>query len=205
MLTKTRTPKKFEANWEDDGTLAQSFIIFNTLIEEDGKELSRTIERLPVGMAGAAGFPIAQVLDALNVTALTDAATKDAALTKATADLATAIADKEFSQTKEHEATANAALLQTKLDSYTATVDANGVPVSITMVQAREQLIRMGLNDTVQTALNAMPGVDGEIARMKYDTSPTISRTSALIAALAQIIGKDNTWLDQFFIDASTR
>ena len=81
-------------------------------------------------------------------------------------------------------------------------VAAPTTPTEITMVQAREQLIRLGIAASVQNALNEMPGVEGEIARMKFDTSTTVSRSSRLIAALAKVLKKDDAWLDQFFTDA---
>ena len=76
------------------------------------------------------------------------------------------------------------------------------IPQIVMLVQAREQLIRIGLNSAVQTSLAAMPGIEGEVARMKFDASITVARASTLVAALAQTLSKDAAWLDQFFIDA---
>ena len=203
MLTKVQTPSEFLARWDDAGNLKGAHIAFRVSIQEDGKEIdSFFVDPQPVGLAGATGFPISQILDALHVTALADAAAKDVALTQAKTDLAVAVANLDLAKAKETEALAKAADLQSKLDALTAVVDANGIPVSVTMVQAREQLIRIGLNSAVQTALAAMPGVEGEVARMKFDTSTTVARASKLVAALAQTLSKDAAWLDQFFVDA---
>ena len=84
-------------------------------------------------------------------------------------------------------------------------VEMPSVPREITMVQANEQMIRDGLMHLVTEAVDSITGIEGEVARMKLRTSTTVHRDSALVVAIAKIAGKDDAWLDAFFVAAAAR
>lgn len=73
------------------------------------------------------------------------------------------------------------------------------VPPFITMAQARVVLHRAGLLSAVEAAVAA---AGGEV-QIAWEYSQTVSRQSALIAALAPALGLSDATLDQLFRDAA--
>lgn len=77
------------------------------------------------------------------------------------------------------------------------------VPQSVTMRQARLALLRAGKLQSVNNAIAAMIGPEGEAARIEWDYSNEVRRTQPLTVALAQAIGMTEQEMDALFIEAA--
>lgn len=76
-------------------------------------------------------------------------------------------------------------------------------PQVVSMAQARLALLEAGLLPNVAAALAAIPGVEGEAARIKWEYSTTINRTDSLVAGLATGLDLSDIQLDTLFTRAS--
>lgn len=72
-------------------------------------------------------------------------------------------------------------------------------PSAVTMRQARLALLHAGLLTSVNQAVAAMPGSDGEVARIEWEFSGTAVRNSPLVQALASDLGLTSVQLDDLF------
>lgn len=77
------------------------------------------------------------------------------------------------------------------------------VPAAVTMRQARLALLSSGLLAQVSEAIAAMPGVDGEAARIEWEYAQEVRRDSPLVAAIAMMAGLDQQQIDSLFIAAA--
>jgi len=92
-----------------------------------------------------------------------------------------------------------------------AWVDAGGVlqepqPARITKVtmrQARLALLGAGLLPTVNAAIAAMAGAQGEAARIEWEYSQEVQRDRGLVAALGTQLGMTEAQLDALFATAA--
>lgn len=85
-----------------------------------------------------------------------------------------------------------------------ADVPAAVVPASVTMRQARLALLQVGLLNTVNDAIAAMPGSAGEAARIEWEYSQEVQRNKALVQALAPALNLSEAQLDGLFALAAT-
>lgn len=100
-IIKTTTPYEFLARWKN-GALAGAHVKFLETITDDGAVVSqREGDPMSVAVAGAAGFPLDDILSALQTQAIAERdaavaekATAEAALSAATATHTTALAAK---------------------------------------------------------------------------------------------------------------
>ena len=112
-ITKQQTPYEFLVRWTN-GTVAGAHIRFLERLVEDGTVLSEKEGNAhPVSMAGEVGFPIADILDAVQIAALTDLAAAQVAKTEAVTSLKTA-------QDALAASEAKVAQLQAKIDAMFA-------------------------------------------------------------------------------------
>lgn len=77
------------------------------------------------------------------------------------------------------------------------------VPDSVTMRQARRALLQAGLLATVNAAVAAMPGAEGEAARIDWEFSATVERQRPLVQALTGALGLSEAQLDALFVVAA--
>jgi len=88
-------------------------------------------------------------------------------------------------------------------DGLTYTVvgltELNGVPLTISTLQGKLQLIRMGLLDTIE----GMISQQGAQEKIYWEYATTWERSSSILNRLAPTIGMTQEALDQFFISAS--
>lgn len=71
-LTEERTPYEFLARWDRDGKLSAAHVAFRTVIKRDGAVVSEVAEGpQPVSIGKGAGFPLADLLDQVHITAVT--------------------------------------------------------------------------------------------------------------------------------------
>jgi hypothetical protein len=82
--------------------------------------------------------------------------------------------------------------------------DVVSVPDRVLNAQARLQLIVAGKLAAVNAAVAAMPGAQGDAARVEWDYRPTIERHHPLVLALAPALGWTDADLDALFIAAAT-
>lgn len=73
------------------------------------------------------------------------------------------------------------------------------VPSAVTMRQARLALLQAGLLDQVNAAIAAMPGVEGEAARIEWEYAQEVRRDSPLVAGLSATLGLTEAQLDDMF------
>lgn len=75
---------------------------------------------------------------------------------------------------------------------------------SVTMRQARLALLQAGLLGAVNQAVAAMPGVEGEAARIEWEFSTTVERHRPLVQSLVGALNLTETQLDDLFALAAT-
>lgn len=73
------------------------------------------------------------------------------------------------------------------------------IPTSITMRQARLQLLADGVLDDVSTAVSVM----GPAAQIEWEYASEIQRTNPLVPAMQTILAWDEARVDQFFTEAN--
>lgn len=78
------------------------------------------------------------------------------------------------------------------------------IPASVTMRQARLALLQSGLLAQVNAAVAAMPGVEGDAARIEWEFSGTVERSRPLLQSLATALGLTEAQLDGLFTLAAT-
>lgn len=77
------------------------------------------------------------------------------------------------------------------------------VPESVTMRQARIALAQAGKLTTVNSVIAAMPGTQGDIARIEWEFSNEVKRNQPLVLALIPVLGMTSGEIDQLFITAA--
>ena len=77
------------------------------------------------------------------------------------------------------------------------------IPTSVTMRQARLALLGAGLLPTVNNAIAAMPGVEGEAARIDWEFAGTVERNSPLVTGLSASLSLSAAQLDALFTAAA--
>jgi hypothetical protein len=79
------------------------------------------------------------------------------------------------------------------------------VPDSITMRQCRLQLLTIGMLDSVDAAINAIP-VEGQrrAASIEWEYAHQVWRSSAWVTNLGAALGLTEAQLDDLFIQAAT-
>lgn len=78
------------------------------------------------------------------------------------------------------------------------------VPEVVTMRQARLALLQSGLLATVQSAVDAMPGAEGDAARIEWEFSSTVERNRPLVQSLGAALSLTEAQLDDLFRIAAT-
>lgn len=82
-------------------------------------------------------------------------------------------------------------------------VEPPAVPQSVPMGKARLALLATGLLPQVTNAIAAMPGVDGDRARIRWEFYPTVERHDFLVLGLAQVFNWTDDQLDALFVLAA--
>lgn len=78
------------------------------------------------------------------------------------------------------------------------------VPSSVTPKQARLALLGAGLLSTVESTIAALPGIEGDAARVTWGFANEFKRDDPLLLQIAAGLDLDNTQIDQLFIIAAT-
>lgn len=77
------------------------------------------------------------------------------------------------------------------------------VPQVVTMRQARLALLGVGLLQPVVDAVAAMPGIEGDAARIEWEYAQEVRRDSALLASLANTMQMTDEQLDTLFTEGA--
>ena len=77
------------------------------------------------------------------------------------------------------------------------------VPQAITMRQARLALLGAGLLQSVADTVAAMPGVQGDAARIEWEYAQEVRRDSALLASLATAMQMTDAQIDALFTEGA--
>lgn len=78
------------------------------------------------------------------------------------------------------------------------------VPASVTMRQAKLALRRAGVLATVDAIIAALPGEDGDDARIEWQYGKDVNRDSPLVMGLMPALGMTPAQIDALFIAAAT-
>lgn len=76
-------------------------------------------------------------------------------------------------------------------------------PKSCSMRQARLALLGAGLLPQINDALAAMPGIEGDAARIEWEFATEVRRDSSLVSGLSATLGLSSEQLDGLFVAAS--
>ena len=76
---------------------------------------------------------------------------------------------------------------------------ANPIPSSISMRQARLQLLAMNLLDSVNSAIVSMP----QSAQIEWEYATEVRRDNALVLGVQSALGMTDTDMDLFFVNAN--
>lgn len=77
------------------------------------------------------------------------------------------------------------------------------VPSEVTMRQAKLALLRAGYLTAVTQAIAAMPGVEGEAARIEWEYSSVMQRNKPFVEGIGSAVGLTSEQIDQLFIAAA--
>lgn len=94
-------------------------------------------------------------------------------------------------------------LTQEEIEEILSRPPVDTTPKSVTMRQARLALLRAGLLQSVNNAIEAMTGPQGQAARIEWDYSNEVKRDQPLTIALAQAIGMTPEQMDALFVEAA--
>lgn len=146
------------------------------------------------------------------ITALTEAkAQADSDHEKVLADL-TAAKNGEIAAITEAKAKADSdrdnalatvAEMREQLAVYQTTKDDNGVPQRVPMADAQIVLLRAGLLQKVQDALDAMPSPEGDEARIRWAKDQYIRRDNPLVVSVQGALGMTDADIDALFVAAA--
>ena len=80
----------------------------------------------------------------------------------------------------------------------------SSVPQEVTKRQALQALILAELDDEVDAALAAIPGIPGKLARAEWAESKMVERNRPLVKQMTQTLGWTEQQVDQLFITAAS-
>jgi hypothetical protein len=94
--------------------------------------------------------------------------------------------------------------VQPSVEALLATVVPPEPVLEVQMRQARLALLQAGYYDTVQAAINAIPGAAGKAAQIEWQVSNTLRRNHPLVASMGGVLGLTAAQLDGLFTLANT-
>lgn len=77
------------------------------------------------------------------------------------------------------------------------------VPQVVSMRQARLALLSAGLLQSVTDAVTAMPGIEGEAARIEWEYAQEVRRDSAMVANISTALQLTDAQLDDLFTEGA--
>jgi hypothetical protein len=96
-------------------------------------------------------------------------------------------------------------LTQDEINAISAAANAPPpVPQVVSMRQARRALLSSGLLAQVDAAVAAIPGAEGEVARIEWEYSGTVERSWPLVLSIGTSLGITDEQMDDLFLLAAT-
>ena len=217
-ITKQQTPYEFLVRW-NNGAVAGAHIRFLERLVEDGVVISeKEGDAKPVSMAGGVGFPIADILTALQVTALSNLASEKTA--KAAADTllqeaqtahATALATKATELSAAAAAhTSTLAAAQAQVTALQAQIEASAPPAppavdplgpTVSDLQIRLAMNQVGLRTAVEAAVAASTD---QSLKDWYERAKAFKRRDPLVLGMIQTLGVSAADADGLFALAAS-
>ena len=199
-ITKSQTPNEFLVRWSDAGQIQGAHIVFRETLIEDGTELtSRLLPAQPVALAGASGFPLADVLAEVQASALATIEARDA-------ENATLKADKEAADRARDDALAQVAALQEQFDAINPQ-PVNGVPQVVSKRQAKTlmeltQHPAGNLWIAANEAAEAITDTAQRIITVNYLRDSQVYEYKLVLPMAQSLLGMTAAQVDQMFIAA---
>lgn len=78
------------------------------------------------------------------------------------------------------------------------------VPESVTMRQARLELLNRGLLSSIETAIDSLPEPERSAVQIEWEYSQTVERNRPFVLMVGQALGLNQTELDDLFIEAKS-
>jgi len=91
-----------------------------------------------------------------------------------------------------------------EVQAYLNAIAPSSIPQSVTMRQARQAMLYAGILAQVEALIEAMPGEEGESARIDWNHARDVKRDWPLIGALGPQMGLTEQQIDDLFIYAAT-
>lgn len=200
-IIKVQTPNEFLVRWSDAGQIHGAHIVFREAVIEDGAELtSRLMPAQPVALAGASGFPLADVLADVQASALATIEARDA-------EIATLKASQQTIEAERDAALARVAELQAQLDAIHPPA-VNGVPQQVTRRQAKT-LMELTPHPTAGNlwlaalaAAEAIADAQTRIVTVNYLMESLYFEYPRVLAMAQALLGMTAAQVDQMFIAA---
>lgn len=209
-----KVPYEFLARWNASGVLTGAHVIFqNVFTEGDVTHVGSMDAAMPVALGAEAGFPLNDILGSVQAGALAQceqmASDHAAALQRLQADHAAALQAlnaEKATLIEQHTAAmaekdAQLAALQQELAARPP------APVAgvVTRRQAVQALIRAGIDDDVNEAIDAIADpIERKLMRSWFDDSQEFHRDQPELLAVAQRLGLTPQRLDELFALAKT-
>ncbi len=199
-IIKVQTPNEFLVRWSDAGQIQGAHIVFREAVIEDGTELtSRLLPAQPVALAGAAGFPLADVLAEVQASALATIEARDAEITALKASQQTI-------ETERDAALAQAAALQAQLDAIHPPA-INGVPQVVSKRQAKTLMELTphpagNLWIAANEAAEAITDSAQRIITVNYLRDSQVYEYQRVLPMAQSLLGMTAAQVDQMFIAA---
>ena len=90
-----------------------------------------------------------------------------------------------------------------EIEARAAEANQPTVPQEVSMRQARLALLGRGVLGQVDAAIDSLPSLDSEAARIEWDYSSVVARNSPLVMMMGAALGLDDGALDELFITAA--
>lgn len=186
-IIEQRKPYEFLARWDPlTGQFKGAYIQFFDAVLRDGVQIAGQPSKA-FGVGDGMAFPLADILNQVQIDALSELDARAAAIAPLTA--------------ARDAALARVAELEAQLAALTTETDENGIPVRVPMAAGRIALSRAGKLAAVKAALAAMPGPAGEEAREWFEYSSHIERRHPTVIAVTPLIGTSAD-VDALFVAA---
>jgi hypothetical protein len=186
VITEVRKPYEFLARWNPDtGAFTGAHIQWYDSVLKDGVKIAGSPSKA-YGVGEALDFPLSDIVTMITSDALALSESQAIQLQ----DLATAAS--RITQ------------LELELSEYRAGNNADGVPKWVYKSQAYKSLILAGKMPAVKALLDSLPGIEGELARVDFETSARFYRDNPVLNQLATALQMTKADLDQIFITAAT-
>jgi len=217
-IEKQTVPYCLNVVWDETGKLKGAAYYEQDVIRDDGVIISvKQGDAQPVAVLDHKGVDVAGIIGRIGQDAIALAESKDAELRAAQADVQRLTGERDGIQSRVAALDAEANALRAEIEAmkapkpimreqlavYQTTKDDNGVPQRVPMADAQIVLLRAGLLQKVQDALDAMPSPEGDEARIRWAKDQYIRRDNPLVVSVQGALGMTDADIDALFVAAA--